>query len=109
MVGVAVMLGEVIGFVESAFLRADDKLALVCLVANPVKAHVDGFGSFLLDSVVSNARGSSVVSGNWSWCCGWLSSSCVIRSGHASHPLWKRAATSSVWAVLARTSRIICT
>jgi hypothetical protein len=62
--GVAVMLGEVIGLVENAFAPVDVKLTLACTVAYPVKAHVDGLGSFLLDGVVGDARGSGVVSGN---------------------------------------------
>jgi hypothetical protein len=69
MVGVAVMFGEVIGLIETAFLPVDDKLALASMAANPIKLHADCFGSFLLDGVVGNARSSSVVSCNWSW---WL-------------------------------------
>ena len=58
------MLGEVIGLVENAFAPVNDKLTLACTVADPVKAHVDGFGSFLLDGVVGDARGSCVVGGH---------------------------------------------
>ena len=58
------MLGEVIGLVENAFAPVNDKLTLACTVADPVKAHVDGFGSFLLDGVVGDARGSRVVGGH---------------------------------------------
>jgi hypothetical protein len=63
------MLGEVIGFIENYFLPVDDKLALACTVMNPVKAHIDCFGSLEPDGVIGDARGHSAVGGNWSW---WL-------------------------------------
>jgi hypothetical protein len=59
MVGVAVMFGELISLVENAFSPVDDKLVLMSTVANPIKLHVNCFGSFLLDGVVDDARGSS--------------------------------------------------
>jgi hypothetical protein len=37
------------------------KLFLADTIAYPVKMHVDGFGAFLLDNVVSNASGGAVV------------------------------------------------
>jgi hypothetical protein len=44
MVGFAVMFGEVIGLIETAFAPINYKLALASTVANPIKAHVNGFG-----------------------------------------------------------------
>jgi hypothetical protein len=45
------VFGEIIHAVVTAFFPTNYKLALADTVANPVKAHVDGFGSFLLLSV----------------------------------------------------------
>jgi hypothetical protein len=39
----------------------NDKLALANMITNPIKAHVDDFGSFLFDSVIGNAGGGAVV------------------------------------------------
>ena len=52
---------EIIRAVETAFFPTNDKLALVDMITNPIKAHLDGFGSFLFDSVVGNAGGGAVV------------------------------------------------
>jgi hypothetical protein len=38
------------------------ELALADAVANPVEAHVNGFGSFLFDSVIGDAKGCTVIS-----------------------------------------------
>jgi hypothetical protein len=67
MVGIAVMFGEVIGLIETAFAPINYKLALASTVADPIEAHVDGFGSLLLDSVVGDTGCSGIVSGNRSW------------------------------------------
>jgi hypothetical protein len=56
---------EIIRAGETAFFPTNYKLALADTVANPVKAHVNGLGSFLLDSVVGDAGGSAVVSLDW--------------------------------------------
>ena len=45
----------------------DVELLLVDAVAEPVEAHVDGFGSILSDSRVHDAVGSAVVCLDWSW------------------------------------------
>ena len=42
------------------------ELALADAVANPVEAHVNGFGSFLFDHVIGDAKGCTVISDN---CC----------------------------------------
>ena len=47
----------------------DYELALLDSVSNPVKAHVNGFGPFLFDSVIGDTFGTGVVGLNGS---GWL-------------------------------------
>ncbi len=56
------MLGEVVSSVGASFLPVNEKLALADTVTNPLKSHVHGFGTFLLDGVVCNARCSAIVS-----------------------------------------------
>ena len=63
------MLGEVVGFVETAFFPMNKELPLAYAVANPVEAHVDGFRALLFDSVVGDAGGGTVVGLDW---CRWL-------------------------------------
>ena len=44
------------------------KLSLPHAVANPIETHVNGFGAFLFDGIVGNARGRAVVGldgGRW--------------------------------------------
>ena len=60
------MLREIISFVEATAFPVDVKLALSDAVSNPVKAHVDSFGSFLFDGVIGSTGGSAVVSLNGS-------------------------------------------
>lgn len=64
------MLGEVISLVETAFFPHDVKPSLLDTISDPIKAHVNGFGSFLLNGIVGDA-GSSAVAGNddgwWLW------------------------------------------
>jgi len=66
MMGRWVMLAEIIGAVEAAFTPVDVKLALADAIANPVKAHVNCFRTFLFDCVIGNTGGSTVVSLNGS-------------------------------------------
>ena len=51
--------------VSDAGLPVDEELTLACVVADPTKAHVDCFRSFLLDGVVSEAVGGGVVDLDW--------------------------------------------
>ena len=62
MMGCRVMFSKIISFVQNALLPINVKLALANAVANPVKAHVDGFGSFLFDRVIGDSRSGTVVS-----------------------------------------------
>ncbi len=47
----------------------DEELAFVDAVANPIEAHVDGFGAALFDSVVGDTSSACVVGSHWG---GWL-------------------------------------
>ena len=60
--------GEVVGFVDAAFLPINVVLPLSYSVADPVESHVNGLRTFLFDSVVGNPGGGAVVSlygGGW--------------------------------------------
>ena len=63
------MLGEVVGQVVGSPLPQDGELPLGNSVPDPVEAHVNGFGSALLDGVIGNALGTFIVSDD---CCGRL-------------------------------------
>ena len=56
------ILGEVIGFVEITSSPENMELALAYTVTDPVEAHVDGFGAFLLHGVGCDSGGSAVIS-----------------------------------------------
>ena len=55
------MLGEIIGLVDAAFAPINEKLSLSNAIANPIEAHVDGFGASLLDGIVSDTTCSAIV------------------------------------------------
>ena len=59
------VLGVIVAQVSDAGLPVDEELTLACVVAYPIKAHVDRFRSFLLDGVVGKAVGSGVVDLDW--------------------------------------------
>ena len=63
------MFGEVISQIVRTTAPVNDEIALGNAIAHPVKTHIHGFGATLLDSVISNASSTSVVSLNES---GWL-------------------------------------
>ena len=100
------MFCKIVGFVETAFSPKDMKLTLADAVTDPIKSHVDGFRAFLLNGVVGNSRCCAVVVVIGVAGCEWPSSASVMRKGHASFPLWKKA-PSSASAALDKTSRII--
>ena len=60
------MLGVVVAKVSDAQLPVDEELTLACVIAHPIKAHVDRFQSFLFDGVVGEAVGGRVVDLEWS-------------------------------------------
>ena len=55
------VFGEVICPIVVARSPKNMKMALSYLVTDPIEAHVDGFGSFLLYGVIGNATGRAVV------------------------------------------------
>ena len=60
------VLGVIVAQVSDAGLPVDEELPLACAVADPIKAHVDRFQSFLLDGVVGEAVGGGVFDLDWS-------------------------------------------
>ena len=58
------MLSEIIGSVGFAGPPIDLELSLADTVTDPIKAHIHGFGSFLLDGLVGNPVANFVVSGH---------------------------------------------
>jgi len=59
------MLGEVVSKVVAAFVPMDDVLVLGDAVLDPIKTHVYGFGSALLDGVINDAQCARIVSLYW--------------------------------------------
>ena len=67
--GRKVVLGEIVTEVSAAGFPLNEKLALLGAVLDPIEAHIDGFGFFLLDCAVCKAFHGRVVDADWSW---WL-------------------------------------
>ena len=61
MVSGGVVLGEVVSKVVSAATPVDEELSLLDPVSYPIKAHVNGFRTALLDCVVGDPSGASIV------------------------------------------------
>ena len=59
------MHGEVVSEVVAAFAPMDDVLVLGYAVLDPIKTHVHGFGTALLDGVIDDARCARIVSLFW--------------------------------------------
>jgi hypothetical protein len=51
---VKMVFHEVVSEVGGATLPVDDELALAYAVADPVEAHVNGFGALLVDGVIGD-------------------------------------------------------
>ena len=66
-VGGWMVLGVVIPPVVGTLLPVDFELSLANAIADPVKAHVNGFGSLLFHFVIDDAFCAGVVSLNGSW------------------------------------------
>ena len=69
MVGSAVVFCRVVAKVDGTRGPVDVELSMVDSVAEPVEAHVNGFGSVLFDGGVHDTIRGAVVSAQW---CGWL-------------------------------------
>ena len=63
------MLGEIVTEVSASGFAINEKLALPGVVLDPIEAHIDGFGSFLLYGAVCETVRSRVFDADWSW---WL-------------------------------------
>jgi hypothetical protein len=60
------MFCKIIVFVEEAAFPIDMELTLADAVANPVKAHINGFRTFLFDSIIGDSSCGAVVGHNGS-------------------------------------------
>ena len=55
------VFGEIVGQIDAAFAPIYEKLVLSDAIANPVKTHINGFGSALFHGIVGDTtRGSGV-------------------------------------------------
>ena len=64
-----VVLGEIVTEVSAAGFPINEKLALSGAVLDPIEAHIDGFGYFLLYGAVLETFHGRVVNADCSW---WL-------------------------------------
>ena len=60
------MLGGVVAKVSDARLPVYEELTLICVIAYPIKEHVNRFRLFLLDGVVGKAVNVRVIDLDWS-------------------------------------------
>ncbi len=56
------VLCEVIGWIAVFGTPKNVKLTLAYMVADPIKVHLNGFGTFMFDGVIGNATGHAIVS-----------------------------------------------
>jgi hypothetical protein len=68
-VGGGEVLGEVVSMVGFSWAPDNLVLALFDAVLEPIKAHVDGFGTALFDGAIEDPLSTFVVCANW---CGGL-------------------------------------
>ena len=78
------MFGEAVSFVGTALTPKYVELFLMHTIADPIKAHINGLGSFLFDGVIGDTSSYTIVSLNGRWRLWVPSSSRVVRMGHAS-------------------------
>ena len=67
--GRRVVLGEIVTEVSADRFQINEKLTLRGAVLDPIEAHIDGFGSFLLYGAVCETLRGRVLVADWSW---WL-------------------------------------
>ena len=65
--GRRVVLGEIVTEVSAAGFPINEKLTLPGAVLDPIEAHIDGFGSFLLYGAICETFRGIVVDADWSW------------------------------------------
>ena len=58
------MFGKIVGFVGAALAPKNVELFLMHMITDPIKAHIDGLGSFLFDGVIGNTSGCAIISLN---------------------------------------------
>ena len=63
------VFGVVVGKVGSAGHPVDEELSLSDSILDPIKAHINGFGSLLFDGLVGKTHGHGIVNLDWR---GWL-------------------------------------
>jgi hypothetical protein len=63
------MFAEIVSTIGRAGFPKYVELFLADAIADPIKAHVDGLGVFLLDGILGQASGGGVVGLEWR---GWL-------------------------------------
>ena len=64
--GRIVVLGEIVTEVSAAGFPINEKLTLPGAVLDPIEAHIDGFGCFLLYGAVCETCCGRVVDADWS-------------------------------------------
>ena len=67
--GRRVVLGEIVTKVSAAGFPINEKLTLPGVVLDPIEAHIDGFGSFLIYGAVCKTFRGRVVDADLGW---WL-------------------------------------
>ena len=67
MMGRIVVLGEIVTEVSASGFPINEKLALPGAVLDPIEAHINGFGSFLIYGAVCETFRVRVVDVDWSW------------------------------------------
>ena len=59
------VLGEVIGEISFTALPVDSELSLADPVSDPIKSHINGFGSLDFGGVIGETHSRGVVADNW--------------------------------------------
>ena len=59
------MFCVVITEILAAWAPVNEELPLLRSILDPIKAHIDGFGAFLLDGIVGKTDGGGVVDLHW--------------------------------------------
>ena len=65
--GRGVVIGIIVTKVSVARIPMNERLTLPDAVLDPIEAHIDGFGSFLLYGAVCETFRGRVVDADWSW------------------------------------------
>jgi len=78
MMGWGVMLGKVVSQIVGATAPMDKELLLLDVIADPIKAHVNGLGTPLPDGVINDTGGTGIVCLNG---CGRLGVAKILKGG----------------------------